>query len=186
MAHQAIPRLGRILSLDPRKRTVAYAYFENGELCDCRVKSARDDDDGKHAKGVMPYITFLLDYYDPHAVLFPDIKATGTRSRSDKTGEILQALKRHVAKRGGAVHVLSNTDVKKWVVKPDGTAPENQREINREVLRRYPELVAVVPRPRSKPWHEEQHFTPLFNAVAMYLAFERQPTPNDIRDGARH
>ncbi len=130
----------------------------------------------------MPYITFLLDYYTPHAILFPEIKTTGTRPRSDKSADVLQALRREANKRGSAVHVLSNVDVKKWLVKPDGTAPKNQRDINREVIRRYPELVAAVPRPRTKPWHEEQHFTPLFNAVAMYLAFERQPSRNDVRD----
>ncbi len=128
---------------------------------------------------IMPYVVFLLDYYDPHSVIFPETGPGALRERSETAGRIFQALRREVAKRGGRVHTISHADIKRWLLTPDGASPRNQREINREVLRRYPELAAVVPRPRSKPWHEEQYFTSLFNAVAMYMAFERMPSHNE-------
>ena len=39
----------------------------------------------------------------------------------------------------------------------------------------------MVPKPRQKIWEPEQYFTPLFNTIAMYLAWEFRLSPLDSR-----
>jgi len=175
LAHQPKNlRLGRTLSIDLRSRIVAHAFFTDGQLTDCRIRNINGERLPVRVKNVLiPYLVRLLDSYRPHALLVPEIKAVGTRGRSASSRLVIRTLTREAAKRGIAVHVISKTEMKAWLTTPTGNPARNSREVNREVLKEYPELVAVLPLPRSRIWEPEQYFTPLFNVVAMYMTWAR-------------
>lgn len=182
---QKLLSLGRTLSVDPRSRTVAYAFFEDGQLSDCRVRNISGDRlPVRIRQFVIPYLVSLLDSYGPHALLVPETRAVGTRARSAKSRLVIRALTREAAKRGIAIHVLNSSDIKAWLKTPSGEQARNSRQVNREVLREYPELVSVLPLPRSKVWDPERYFTPLFNTVAMYVAWNRMLSEDGTREAA--
>jgi len=177
VAHRIITakRFGRTLSIDPRTRRVAWAYFQDGELSDCQIKSIRDQEPSvRVSRLTIPYLIALLDKCSPHALLVPRISGAGTRRRSAHVAKTIRGVAREALQRGIAVHVLSNDTVKKSFRQPDGTPARNERDIHLSILDRFPELTVMVPRPRLKIWEPEQYFTPLFNAVAMYLAWHHQ------------
>ena len=144
-------------------------------LQDCRIKNFRDQAPSLRVTTLtIPYLIELLDQFSPHALLVPRISEAGTRRRSPCVGKIIRAIVREAVGRGIAVHVLSGDTVKKSFRQLDGTPARNRQEIHESILERFPELTVMVPKPRLKIWQPEQYFTPLFNAVAMYLAWHHQ------------
>jgi hypothetical protein len=89
---------------------------------------------------------------------------------------VIRTIVREAVYRGIAVHVISRDTVRKSFRQVNGEPARNRQHIDWSVLEFFPELTVIVPKPRVKIWQPEQYFTPLFNAVAMYLAWERQLT----------
>lgn len=175
LAHREIQpkRLGRILSVDPRSRRVAWAYFRDGNLQECRVRTFRDQKAsvrGKHQ--IVPYVAELLDQCSPHALLVPKISSAGTRRRSPQVARTIRIIVREAVGRGIAVHVVGADAVRNAFRQPDGTPAKNRQQIHMAILKQFPELTLMVPEPRLKIWEPEQYFTPLFSTVAMYLAWQ--------------
>jgi hypothetical protein len=180
---RSFERLGRTLSFDPRSRRVAWSYFKDGELQDCRIKTFREQRASVRTNSeIVPYLTDLLDHYSPHAVLVPRISGAGTRRRSPAVAKAIRATVREALKRGIAVHVISDDSVKKAFGESDAIPARNKQEIHEAILEQFPELTMMVPKPRQKIWEPEQYFTPLFNTIAMYLAWEFQLSPMDSRN----
>lgn len=75
--------------------------------------------------------------------------------------------------------MVSNDTVRRSFSQPDGTPARNLQDIHDSILDRFPELTVMVPQPRLKIWEPERYFTPLFNAVAMYLAWHDQVWSED-------
>jgi len=174
-------RLGRVLSIDPRIRRIAYAYFQDGVLRDCRLRNIRQDRPSVRVRlHIIPYLVEILDACDPHALLIPDVRSAGARRRGSHATQAIKALAREALARGIAVHVVRSDDVKKFFRQADGMPARNRNEIHRLVIGRFPELQTMLPRPRSKLWESERHNTPLFHAVAMYLAWQNKPTIPDV------
>ena len=121
----------------------------------------------------------VLDQCAPHALLVPETRAVGVRHRSELGRRIIGAVVREARSRGIAVHVISSEAVKKAFIAPDGHVAKNRDAIHEATIKRFPELMTMVPDPRSKAWESERHYTPLFNAVAMYLAWQGQTTMTD-------
>jgi len=86
----------------------------------------------------------------------------------------IRAIVREAVRRGIAVHVVSSDTVMKSFSQLSGEPARNKEDIHNAILDRFPELTVMVPQPREKIWEPEQYFTPLFNAVAMYLAWQHQ------------
>jgi hypothetical protein len=166
-------RLGRVLSIDPRTERIAWAFFQDGELSDCRIKTFRDEKPSvRVATFTLPYLIELLDDLSPHALLVPRIKGAGTRRRSPQVAKAIRGVVGEAVRRGIAVHVMSNDTVKRSFKQPNGAPARNLKDIHDAILNRFPELTVMVPRPRLKIFESERYFTPLFNAVAMYLAWQ--------------
>ena len=119
----------------------------------------------------VPYLIELLDEFSPHALLVPRISGAGTRRRSAHVAKTIRVIVREAVSRGIAVHVVSNDTVRRSFSQSDGTPARNLQDIHDSILERFPELTVMVPQPRLKIWEPERYFTPLFNAVAMYLAW---------------
>lgn len=174
-------RLGRVLSVDPRSRRIAYAYFHDGVLKDCRLRNIRRDTPSVRVRlQIIPYLVELLDECDPHALLIPDVRSAGARRRGSHATRAIKALAREALGRGIAVHVVRSDDVKKSFRQADGSPVKNRDEIHALVVERFPELKTLVPRPRGNVWEPERHNTPLFNAVAMYLAWQSKATTASV------
>jgi len=77
--------------------------------------------------------------------------------------------------------VLSADTVKRAFRKSDATPARNKRDIHDAILEQFPELTMMVPTPRAKIYEPEEYFTPMFNTIAMYLAWEASPSPMDKR-----
>ncbi|MDO8496161.1 MAG: hypothetical protein Q7S43_01770 [bacterium] len=127
----------------------------------------------------LPYLIELLDDLSPHALLVPRISGAGTRRRSAHVAKTIRVIVREAVSRGIAVHVVSNDTVRRSFSQPDGTPARNLQDIHDSILDRFPELTVMVPQPRLKIWEPERYFTPLFNAVAMYLAWHDQVWSED-------
>jgi hypothetical protein len=177
LAHREITplRLGRTLSIDPRSRRLAWAYFKDGDLDDCGIKTCRDGAPAvRVTRLAIPYLIDLFDHFSPHALLVPKISGDRNRPRSPQVARVIRSVVREAVKRGIAVHVVSGDTVKESFSQPNGEPARNKEDIHSAILDRFPELTVMVPRARAKIWESEQYFTPLFNAVAMYLAWSYQ------------
>ena len=165
-------RLGRTLSIDPRSRRVAWAYFRDGDLRDCRIRTFRDESPSVRAGNLAePYLVDLLDHLSPHALLVPRISGGGTRRRSGQVARTIRTIVREAIRRGIAVHVVSHDAVKGTFSQVDGSPAKNVQDNHNAILERFPELTVMAPKPRVRIWDSEQYFTPLFKAVAMYVAW---------------
>ena len=161
------------MSIDPRARRVAHAYFNRGELKECDQRTFRESKLNVRAqRRIIPYLVQVLDQYAPHAILVPEVKPVGARHRSQFGGQVIEALTKEATKRGIAVHVVASKTVKEAFRDWDGKSVRDRDTLFRMLVQRVPELLSMLPDPREKPWTPEGYFTPLFNAVAMYLAWE--------------
>ena len=175
-------RLGRVLSIEPRTERIGWAFFQDGELSDCRIKTIRAEKPSVRVTTLtLPYLVELLDDFCPHALLVPRIKGAGTRRRSPQVAKAIRGVVGEAVRRGIAVHVVSNDILKKSFRQPNGAPARNLQDIHDAVLDQFPELTVMVPRPRLKIYESERYFTPLFNAVAMYLAWQNEPSPTAKR-----
>ena len=142
-------------------------------------RESKPSDRGKRL--VIPYLIAVLDQCSPHALLVPNARSVGARQRSVLGRRVISAVVREALNRGIAVHVVSSHAVKTAFVDPDGQPAQNRDAIHEAIVRRFPELMTMVPDPREKAWESERHYTPLFNTVAMYLAWQGQQTVIDER-----
>ncbi len=121
----------------------------------------------------VPYLIELLDHSSPHALLVPRISGDRSRPRSPQVAKTIRAVVKEAVNRGIAVHVVSGDAVGNSFSRIIG-GPANKEDIHIAILDRFPELTAMVPRARVNIWEPEQYYTPLFHAVAMYLAWSDQ------------
>lgn len=174
----ALKRLGRILSVDPRIERVAFAFFKDSGLSDCGVKTFREEDLSSRAKRlIIPFLVQALDKFNPHAILIPETKPIGARRRSQYATGAIKALMREALKRGIAVHVINSETVKNSFKQSNGDPAKNKEHIHKSIVERFPELTVMMPRPRLGVFEPERYYTPLFNAVAMYIAWQDQQLP---------
>ena len=165
---------------------MAHAYFNNGQLKECEQRTFRDSDLSVRAEqAVIPYLIQVLDRCAPHAIVLPGARPVGARHRSKFGRQVMAAVAKEALKRGIAVHVLSTKTVKEAFREPNGQRVRDKAAMFRMVIKRLPELLSMLPDPREQAWKPEEYFTPLFNAAAMYLAWECQPSPADKREPGR-
>lgn len=147
---------------------------------DCRLRNIRQDKPSVRVRShIIPYLVELLDDCDPHGLLIPDVRSAGSRRRGSHATQAVKVLAREALARGVAVHVVRSDDVKKCFRRADGTQVKNRDEIHKLLVERFPELKTMVPRARVKLWETEQHNTPLFNTIAMYMAWQGKPTTSN-------
>jgi hypothetical protein len=121
----------------------------------------------------------LFDHFSPHALLVPAVAGGGIRRRGILATRTIRTIVGEAVRRGIAVHVVGADSVKLAVGECRGQPVQNKNDIYREVLEHFPELTAAVPRPRTNIWQPESYQTPLFNAVAMYLAWSHLLSKRD-------
>jgi hypothetical protein len=177
-------RLGRVLAVDPRTGRAAYAFFHDNVLVDWRLRNYWRTKGLRRRvdEAIVPDLLAVIDQVNPHAVLVPQSRGDGVRSRSPHGAKIIRAVVKEAMQRGIAVHVISPKTIRAYLTKSTGEAVTCSRDAHLEILRHYPELAIVAPgRPRQKAWESERYVAPLYHAVAMFMAWRRMPTPNERR-----
>jgi short-subunit dehydrogenase len=112
--------------------------------------------------------------------LVPETRPVGARRRSPHVAEAIEAIVAEAHRRGIAVHVLNGEQVKTALNDSEDKA-KNKQDIQHRVVERFPEMLTMIPRPRRKAWEPEQYYEPLFNTVAMFLAWRQMPSPMEMR-----
>jgi hypothetical protein len=113
----------------------------------------------------------------PHAIVVPRIRGGGVRSRGADSARFIRTIVKEAVGRGVAVHVISSDSVIRSVSAFCPDIVRNKEDLHRFILDRFPELTAMAPTPRKMIWEPEAYYTPLFNAVAMYIAFAHRLGP---------
>ena len=170
-AIEAIPNDTQgVLTLDPHVRRVGYGYVKQDRLLDWGVKNVSSRTPSVPIdRSVMPLLVGLLDRFSPAVVLVPSVQVRRWR-RSSLVKSAIDALTVEAVQRGIAVYAFADADVKRRIGQASGMPMPNKDAINAVIVRRFPELAAAVPKAR-RLWDPERYYTPLFNAVAMYLAW---------------
>jgi hypothetical protein len=178
----SITRTGRMLSIDPRTDRVAWTFLQDGVIRDKCMHTARIGEPADRVRQlIVPYLVRLLDSLNPHALIVPDIASVGGRRRSSNVAEVIRSVTAHATQRGISVHVINTLEIKRLLTDAGGRKAKNKCDVHRRIVEQYPEMLAVMPRPRLKAWEPERYFEPLFNTIAMYLAWLRKPSPMDRR-----
>ena len=125
------------------------------------------------ARALVPCLVALLDDHNPSVLVLPKTGKSSFR-RSARVARGVAVIAQEAAKRGIPVVFMSHGQVRDAFRAITGKRRVSKASINRVIVDRYPELAATLPRLR-RVWDPEQHYTPLFNAVSMYLAWRHPP-----------
>ena len=166
-------RAAQTLVLDPRIRRVGFAYFEAAILLDWGVRNVRNGEPKtRSARVIVPHLVRMLDEFEPAILLVPAVGTGGTR-RSVPVQETVDAIVREARGRGIVVNAVTDRDVT-CTFRSVVAGRMTKHTIAKVVAKWFPELGPRLPRPR-RLWEPERHGTPMFNAVAMYRAWQGLP-----------
>jgi hypothetical protein len=165
----------RALAVDPRIRRVGYAVFANHQLVDWGMRNLRKGTrDLRVRQALIPYLISLLDGQHPSVLVVPRVGTGGFR-RSRHVVSALDALVREARKRDIPVVSVTPEQLRASFTATTGKPRPSEAPMNRSVIDRYPELTSSLPRQR-RLWDPEDYFTPMFRAVAMYVAWRHRTT----------
>ena len=115
----------------------------------------------------------MLDRYCPTVLILPDVGPRGVR-RSANIRIALEAIRQESLKRGiNVVSILPDT-VKNLFDRVRPGAGRSKPTMHRLIVEWFPELAPSQPKNR-KPWESERHFTPLFDAIGRWIAWQGVP-----------
>ena len=172
-------RAVRTLTIDPRIRRIGFASFDAALLEDWGVRNIRSQTPAVRVRRLLiPSLIRMLDRFEPAVLLIPDVRPGAVR-RSQHVCETIQAVVREALRRGIVVHSITDAQVKKAFQRPNGRGP-NKQKINHLLVEWFPELQASLPEAR-RLWESERYFTPLFDAIARYCAWQGVPEIGDSR-----
>jgi hypothetical protein len=163
------PNQKRVLALDVRRRSFAFAVFEGpNDLLDYGARNFRT---GANKVQVSPRekLAALFDDFNPSAVVIRD-QATHPRKSKSMIDEALrrESVERHVPIR--------------FVTRPTIINAFNGRsrkyEIALALAERFPALASKLP-PKRKCWQSEDYRMSIFDAAALgFSYFQQKPSPN--------
>lgn len=153
----------RALAIAPTCRGLGFVVMEGStRLVDWGVRSARTEKQLRASN----HLAQLITTYQPDYLVVERVHSTGSR-RCERIKKLLSRLVLLGAEMGVRVRRVSKSEVKEAFA-PHGAETKNQ--IALEIGRQFPELAPKVP-PYRKPWMSEDYQMPVFDAVAMAVAF---------------
>jgi hypothetical protein len=145
-----------ILGIDPTKRGLAFAFFENGRLIDWGIRHAGDE---------IANFEVILNLCPADMIVLEDPDA----KRSERRPQIRQVLSRlaHAAEARGLVVVrVSRFEVRRgW----SASGVTRKHAVAKAIAADFPALEVFVPRPRSKPYMDEEARVQVFDAASLVL-----------------
>lgn len=173
-------RTGRTLAIDPRIRRIGFAYFEAAILCDWGVKTARAElPTTRVRRQLIPIVVKMLDRYQPTALLVPDVRKGAVR-RSQNVRDVVAGVVQEATNRDIAVFFVAEKQVRSAFTDVARGTRLNKQQINRSIVRWFPELRPWLPRDR-RLWEPEPYAVPLFTAVAQWCAWQGVPKTDGDR-----
>lgn len=167
------------MTIDPRTRRIGFASFDGAMLDNWGVRNIRSQTPAVRVKRLLvPFLILMLDRFKPAVLLVPDVRPGGVR-RSEHVRETIQAVVKEALRRGIVVHSITDAQVKKAFQQRIGPGP-NKQKINRLLVQWFPALQLSLPKARQI-WDSERYFTPLFDAIARYCAWQGVPEVGDSR-----
>ena len=167
-------RTERTLTIDPRIRRIGAACFEGALLGDWAIKNIRRDPaDVRVRKRIIPMLIRMLDRCNPAVLLVPNVGRDGVR-RSANVREMIRVVTREALNRGIQVCAVSERQVKATFGMVRRGAGQNKQTINEVLVEWFPELGPSRPKAR-RVWDSERHATPLFDAMARWVAWRGVP-----------
>ena len=154
----------RVLAIDPATRGYGFAVLEGPRrLVDWGVASVRRN---KRALS-LTRLAAQIRLFRPGVVVLPD-PADGRHPRCARVRELIHAMQALAAKEEIKTRLISRAHVVSLFA-PLGA--DTKHEIAVAIARRFPaELAHRVPPPR-RPWMPEHHNMPIFDALALALAW---------------
>jgi hypothetical protein len=146
-----------ILGIDPAKRGLAFAFFENGQLIDWGMRSA----------GGSEIVSFeaILNLCPADVIVLEDPEAVGAERRPQMRKSLLR-LARAAEARGLLVVRVSRFEVRQqW--KERGVT--RKHAVAKAIAEDFPALEVFVPRPRIKPYMDEEARVQVFDAASLVL-----------------
>ncbi len=167
------------MTIDPRIRRIGFASFDAALLEDWGVRNIRSQTPAVRVRRLLiPSLIRMLDRFEPAVLLVPDVRPGAVR-RSQHVRETIQAVVREALGRGIVVQAVTDAEVKKAFRGLTGRGP-NKQKINHLLVEWFPELQSSLPKAR-RLWESERYFTPLFDAIARYCAWQGVPETDDSR-----
>ena len=167
------------MTIDPRIRRIGFASFDAALLEDWGVRNIRSQTPAVRVRRLLiPSLVRMLDRFEPAVLLVPDVRPGAVR-RSQHVRETIQAVVQEALGRGIVVHSVTDAEVRKAFRGRNGRGPNKQR-INHLLVEWFPELQASLPEAR-RLWESERYFTPLFDAIARYCAWQGVPETGGSR-----
>ncbi|MBU6402326.1 MAG: hypothetical protein KGS61_18570 [Verrucomicrobia bacterium] len=152
-----------MLAIYPASRGFGYAVMESPEnLIDWGVKSAN----GRKNAVCLAQTRELIRFFGPTVLVIEDHRRKGSR-RCLRVQSLLESLGRLANHEGVKVRGISPAKVRRTFT-PWGAVTKHQRAV--VLADRLPELAHHLP-PVRKPWMPQDHWTPVFEALALAVAF---------------
>ena len=145
-----------ILGIDPTKRGLAFVFFEGGRLIDWGIRHAGDDIDNLEA---------ILTLCPADLIVLEDPDA----ERSERRPQMRTALLR-LAHAAAALGLLV-VEVRRFEVREGWRERGVTRKhaVANAIAEDFPALEVFVPRPRSKPYMDEEARVQIFDAASLVL-----------------
>lgn len=156
-----------VIAIEPRTKRFGFACMQAGELLDWGLQVIRVKSRSEHV--IAARVAGLLEKYSPDVVVLP-LVGVGGDYRGQRVIALVEAISREAARRGIAVQRLAAQTVQDRFAKRYGSRLRNKTELRLLVTSQFPELQAYALRTR-RTWDSEQHYAPLFAAVAMAIAW---------------
>jgi hypothetical protein len=146
-----------ILGIDPTKRGLAFAFFENGQLIDWGMRGAAGNE--------IASFEAILDLCPSDVIVLEDPDAEGSERRPQMRKSLLR-LARAAAARGLLVVRVSRFEVRQgWRVR----GVTRKHAVAKAIAEDFPALEVFVPRPRIKPYMDEEARVQVFDAASLVL-----------------
>jgi hypothetical protein len=145
-----------ILGIDPTKRGLAFVYFENGHLIDWGIRQAGND---------IANFEAILKLCPADVIVLED----GVAERSERRPQMRKALSRLT--RAAARQGLEVVWVSRFAVRREWRERGVTRKhaVAKAIAEDFPALEVFVPRPRSKPYMDEEARVQVFDAASLVL-----------------
>jgi hypothetical protein len=145
-----------ILGVDPTKRGLAFVFFENGRLIDWGIRQAGTD---------IANFEAILKLCPADAIVLED-PAAERSERRPQMRKALSRLARAAERRGLVVVKVGRFDVRRgW--RERGVT--RKHAVAKAIAEDFPALEVFVPRPRIKPYMDEEARVQVFDAASLVL-----------------
>jgi hypothetical protein len=145
-----------ILGIDPTKRGLAFVFFENGRLIDWGIRHAGDE---------IANFEAILNLCPADVIVLEDADAQRSERRP-QIRQVLSRLTRAAEVRGLVVMKVSRFEVRRgW--RERGVT--RKHAVAKAIAEEFPALEVFVPRPRIKPYMDEEARVQVFDAASLVL-----------------